>query len=574
MNVLDFIRNTEFKQGGIEIPPFHTGHLGLVPPMSVDIGLMSSSRGESSHCELIVSANGMQTSRQDLAVLTCTLKDGVGVVSKVVEALSDLEINILTKANSSINHLDNHSLTLLLDLSTSNISIDRLATKKSSRNFYKYFRSLFPIDDYRYMRIFESLVVNCAESISWNKVSGLNLPSISIKPLGVVPTFKKKCKAQLVRSKASSKSYYVNLELPQSIKSYLDLYFTPTTKLYYILLSDTIEKNLRVFFPKPEIIPKILHVGFYHNNIPKALNAILRILALSKFNILTGVLRNDEHDDRSVWEAILEYRGGNEKPGDYESHEMCEWLKDKLESNCKGRVSLEKFNVEIGLPQYPKPKKPKDRDLRVPLKCFTKSKKDDDSAGLSSSKVVKTKITSLKKSGLSIADQHHTRELLKKIEKRLARDTRPTIFLSYPTPAKKIADHFKGHFKDSYQIDDYQQPDGNVILEKVREKIQECDVFVGIWIEDELFPHIKDKKFFNVSPWMLFEYGIAFDDRKPILLLQSEKVHDNISQRINPSRAHLKFYNHELTEDIIDTVEERLYRAVVSEPEDKRDIFV
>jgi hypothetical protein len=83
--------------------------------------------------------------------------------------------------------------------------------------------------------------------------------------------------------------------------------------------------------------------------------------------------------------------------------------------------------------------------------------------------------------------------------------------------------------KRHWRIVRYQKPDGEVILEQVIAKIEECDYFIGIWHHEEGSP---GKAGTGISPWMLFEYGVANAAKKQTIVVHSDKLHKDIWQRI------------------------------------------
>jgi len=87
----------------------------------------------------------------------------------------------------------------------------------------------------------------------------------------------------------------------------------PGEPLTYLLVSDTDQRLLRAFFPTPDTASHLVHLGFYHNDTPGALSAMMQALARAEFNIVAGLLRKQDRL-RSVWEVVLEYRGASTMP--------------------------------------------------------------------------------------------------------------------------------------------------------------------------------------------------------------------------------------------------------------------
>src|SRR5918912_3995863 len=109
MIVLDYLKKT--INNSICVPPFHTGHLGLLPNTEVSIGLMNLPTTH--HCELVITP--YEPSISDMAHVHCIMKDRPGVVQRLVDAVSLLGINIVTQESSAINQLNHHSVDLLID---------------------------------------------------------------------------------------------------------------------------------------------------------------------------------------------------------------------------------------------------------------------------------------------------------------------------------------------------------------------------------------------------------------------------------------------------------------------------
>src|SRR5262249_36792348 len=107
----------------------------------------------------------------------------------------------------------------------------------------------------------------------------------------------------------------VLIDLPRDAYAFLkeNLSFADE-RLHYILLSEADTRTLRAVFPKPETFRNMLYVGFFHNDEPGGLAAILRPLAAAGFNILTSLIRRDKvgrrsNISRNVFEAQLEFQG-------------------------------------------------------------------------------------------------------------------------------------------------------------------------------------------------------------------------------------------------------------------------
>jgi hypothetical protein len=134
------------------------------------------------------------------------------------------------------------------------------------------------------------------------------------------------------------------------------------------------------------------------------------------------------------------------------------------------------------------------------------------------------------------------RNLLKLIRKRRKEHGRPGIFLSYPHVAGDQGQMVFDALNGPWRVERYQKPDGEVILDQVISRIENCDYFIGIWHPDE----VSSKPTKNISPWMLFEYGVAHAAGKKTIVVHSDQLDHAIWHRINagvanPEYTELKF---------------------------------
>ena len=163
----------------------------------------------------------------------------------------------------------------------------------------------------------------------------------------------------MIVERDTSRTFQVKIKLPAQILAPLHnrLGSRHGDSLHYVLLSETENRTLRVFFPHPNLIDRTLHLAFYHRDLPGAVSAITQLLASQKFNILTSLLRKIS-PEFSVWEAILEYRGEAMLPS-RSGVEQCDWVAELLRSKAlHEKMPVGRYQVEVGMPLYPKPKGP------------------------------------------------------------------------------------------------------------------------------------------------------------------------------------------------------------------------
>ncbi len=518
MIVLDYLKKT--VDNCIQIPPFHTGHLGLVPETEVSVGLMTFPGTGDQHCELLITP--YEPSTEDMAYVHCIMRDRPGVVQLLIEAVSLLGINIITQESSAINSLNHHAINLIIDWSSS-IFANLAESDPSQRSRYSEWQALFPFRDGRYVRLFESIIAHCGHLLIWEESARSYMPRLLIRPLNVQNV---RPRHPVIVERDTSRMFQVKIKLPVHILAPLHNRLNTTfgEPLDYALLSDTDDRTLRVFFPNPALITRTVHLAFYHRDLPGALSAITHLLAKENFNILTSLLRKIS-PQFSVWEAILEYRGTGALP--LNTEEQRNWVAERLRVRTQQEhVRVARYQIELGLPLYPKPKE--ELRIRVPL---LQSREVDESAAspVEIDRVLHDRINEAR-AALGVGTGHINR-MLTAVASSIGK-TKRSIFLSFPGTAEGHADLLRNALEPHYEMRIYQAHGAEVITDAVLDMIGRSDYFVGIWHHDEKLP-TSDRKY-GISPWMPFEYGIASSLHKPCLVVHSDRLDERIWKRINP----------------------------------------
>jgi acetolactate synthase small subunit len=534
--VLDYIKRLIGRN--ILIPPFH-GHLGFLPDTEVWVYLMSpNSTGPA--CEVLITPYELQP--ENIMLLSCTLKDGPGAVNQLVGVIAGMGINIVSLETSVINHLNHHRVNMTLDWSTSEKFPRRVpSSQKVQRTFWNYSTNL-PIDDQRCVELFQRVVEECRHSLVWEERAGKEFPSISLLPVstpdvnafGVVTVKRHQNEPADAESKPAKRQLHTEIELPMALFQKLGIKLkTNGEPLNYILLSETETRTLRVLFPRPDIVPRIVHLGFYHLNIPGALSVILGPLARAKFNILHCLVRQNTAS-LNVLEAFLEYRGDGEVPFSLEQikrspeagEQICEWAAEKMMTNLLAEEVEELKNcaLQIGLANYPKPKWAGKINFGQVLERLP--------------------VTELKTRDAGGARRHpdahdfpHSQENIKLIAtiEQLRANAVPSIFLSYPHGAADHAELLKERLvAEGYSVVEYQTRDGKMIMDEVMLKIGDCDYFVGIW-------HNQDETGMSLSTWLPIEWAFARAFRKKALVVHSKKLHPEVWKSVNPDVAQIEY---------------------------------
>ena len=552
MLVLDYVRRTDVREPTLVIPPFHTGHLGFLPETPVRVSLVASRdpRFPHRHCEVVVTPFTQEW--RYLALVSATMRDEPGVVARLLTAVASLGMNIEVQESSSIDLLDHHFVNLIVDLAESptpheaEFSAPSMVpqTPTAVRRLYRDFESVLPVHDDRFVRLFESIVTHCADVIVWKPVSGRYLPEISIRPMPEYPFSKSGFATLRQQARDTSK---IEVDLPPGIvnriHNVLGVNQNNSDCLQYIAISDTTTRSLRAFFIHPESTKRLFHVGFYHNDVPGALATILSLLRAAEFNILTSLARN-RPDGRAVWEAIIEYQGEAEVPalGDRQAHsplkqQELKWLCDII-ANAADQSEMEIVDCDfyIDRPRYPRHKDAK------PVKAVSLSERL--SAKASPYRFDRNKdfgeLLAAREAGLANPDLDKgvvakSRELLGLLRQVHAEQGRSTVFLSYPHTIATHAIKLKNRLEDdlSFRVEEYQRPDGEVIVEEVLRKIEDSDYFIGIWHHEGAAA----RRTRNISPWMLFEYGVALAADKPAIVVHSDRLHPSVWNRVNAGIA-------------------------------------
>jgi hypothetical protein len=420
---------------------------------------------------------------------------------------------------------------MILDWSTSEYTSDTPSSVKVQEE-YRDYHAIFPIGIQRYIELFDRIVKECWDIIVFEKNVGISLPLITLRPIHA-PGPMSPYGPVTVKRYSGKKPLHVEIELSDSLVTALRTKLKiPQGPLRYIMLSDTETRTLRIFFPRPDIIPRIVHLGFYHIDIPGALYSILAPLARAKFNILTCLLRQNK-DGRNVLEAVLEFRDSdeiptqlNEQPSPEADERLCNWMAQKIRAHLllEEVEGIKECELKIGLPRYPYRKN--SWEDRVSFNVLLEQT-PDELVGTSVRRELSEKRVEARQP--SNIEEPEMARLYSLVERR-REHTKPSIFLSYPHGLKDHARLVRKALEDRFLIVEYQEPDSEVILEQVKNKIKNCDYFIGIW-------HHDDDAGLRISEWLTFEYGVALAYDKKAIIVHSQKLDKTIWNRISPGIA-------------------------------------
>lgn len=547
MIVLDFPRKLDLKDNEIIISPFHTGHLGLLPGTKVAVRTISPIGETRSHCELIITP---YESTNNLAIIRCTMKDEIGVVKKLVNALSKLKINIITEESTSTNYQINHTINMLVDLSDFTSEEEKKQDKRYQQVKQKYaaYDYVFPINDARFLKIFETIMAFCGDCISWKHQNGYSRLQLYIAPVENRAVNEQYEEATI----CAAGNNMTKITIPPRAFKEVRNKLSPKSdeKIKYVIFSDTKERKLRVYFPKLDSLKNLIHLGIYHNDIYGAMSAIFDLLAKAKFNIVTGLLRK-RNIDESVWEGLIEYKGGKETGEEITfpeySDELYQWVLTKLLSHSVD-YNVASFNINVGAPLYLPKEFESKTNIKYPFPKDSTSKPDIENTFELTKVLTETYAQiELTEKDRPIDEGQKLKYLFSIIKSINQSHAKKTIFLSYPKEAKDHITYIKEKFNKDYDFSDFMRPNGEDIVPTTVNDIKASDYFLAIWHQDENTIVHQDKKEkgdegkYGVSPWLPFELGIAIAEGKEFLLIRSKKVHLDVWHKIIKDRSIISY---------------------------------
>ncbi len=533
----------------ILVPPFHTGHLGFVPETKVDVSLMRGSRLSTEQhrhpqidfCEVLVTPFARKVG--ELVRIECSMVDRPGVVEALIDAVSSLHVNIVTIESTIGEHPLQHLVAMILDLSPSEVG--HIDDDRHPIEYAEFARNV-PLEDPSLVRIFESIARKCGAVLTWNQESDGARPRIRIRRVhtrrGV------EADGRVTVERKNPPNYHVRIALPVHVERRINmrLGIEDPELLSYILVSETEERVLRAYFYRNDVQTGLFHLGFYHDDEPGALIAILKLVASARFNIVTSLLRR-ETDQQSVWEALLDYRGSAELlPCDSSITDQLKWAGDRLMENATDLDTLElrKVQATLGPPRYPKID---EAFLSSRIELWNKTTQGDQN---SAPKNIVIKPHPKDAWGAA------RRRLQDAIQRRDSPEA-PTVFISFPGTAGDLFLSVKsGLERTGIHVTDGMDQKGQPILDEIVRKIQTADYFVGIW-------HPEDEHGGNrttISPWLPFELGVAMAEKKPRLVVRHAKLPRELWNRIDPDRNKPKYTERSFENETIPLIIEAILK--------------
>ncbi len=363
MYVLDRLRPIE--DHALVVPPFHTGPCGLLPGAQVHVSVTESAEG------MTVLVRPYQSSLDNLTLLTCILRNDPPVeVTRVMDPVSALGINILNAFSSVIDDLNEQHVCMVLDWSTSKEHSRKRPSSLADRRLYRDYHAVFPIEIERHVRLYDAIQRSCGPQIA-PRAGDPHLPSLTLEeipgPPNLLPCGAPEVQRYEETDAERRKRFYVKIELPTFLlaKLRISLGVEDDSSLRYSLLSDARTRTLRAFFPRHAIARDSVHLAFFHVDAPGTFAAILHPFEAAKFKILNSVVRHNK-DGRNVLSAMMRVPAGSvpeslrtedESGGLKPTRAICEWAaRLMLEHAQPADVDLyRRCDLEVGPPMYPPP---------------------------------------------------------------------------------------------------------------------------------------------------------------------------------------------------------------------------
>ncbi len=290
----------------MEIPPFHTGPVGLLPDCEVHLALVESEGSQ------VVVVTPYQLN-PDMMSLNCTFTDGIGLV-RLLDAVFEMNINVVNAFGSRLDDLGCSVVSLLLDWGTSRLK-NKTPTSPDRLKKYAAFGSHFPIATDRNFSLFDQIMNHCKDVLLYRNADGSDLPELSfheipvphllqfgrvkverslVKPINKDKNLDIEPVSPQAKRKKQGKAHYVKIQLPQALATRLQLNLNPERstdqgdevgrRLRYDLLSDAQLRMLRATFRRTEEQKSSLHLAFEHVDAPGTFAAILHPFEAAGFD--------------------------------------------------------------------------------------------------------------------------------------------------------------------------------------------------------------------------------------------------------------------------------------------------
>jgi hypothetical protein len=544
MIILDKVKS--FDGQNIEIEIHHRVHLSLFHGAHFDYCFLPNYKQDKKYqfSELIISPIGY-SAWNDLWRITLTLKEGIGIVNKVLKIVSSYNLNILTYESNTLKDEDLHYLEIIVDATLYYFKTDKHhddRTRDGETNELHGLKTL----------LMSSLIdiINIEDKepkIRINRIRGL---------FNSVKEFQKHQEIQLrnreqfepkvgkgdiiSKKNGSSKTSYLKLDegLIQVLKEMLVNSRNPGKYGNYLCVSDTQERFLRILFfqESVSIINPIIQ------NIDKigALDKITEALQDASLNIITSFSRIGQFGNVAHNEFVLTHDNTSLSEND---------LKELLRKQISTKELIHEYKIKIAYKNSHGLIKDNEWTELHEVLVIPKSHKYDKNP----SNILRDFIDSHEAGAEKDVDARL--EIAKKNLETFdiifdSKQAKKTIFFSYPFSDNDLHQKCRGECeKAGFFYSDAQHVPQQRIREGVIELIRDCHVFVGIWTVENGIKTTAKKNGSNSngeqcwmpSAWLPWEWGVAQALGKPTFLCISEKIRTESWSKISHDVQHTFF---------------------------------
>lgn len=515
MLVLDTMSTIE--NGKLEIPFYHKGHLSLKSNTEVTVCLIPQSHEASLGFipEMIVSPIKF-ASWPLIWRINAIFKEQQGIVHKLLTVVRDAELNVLTEESSSVENRDRHQIELIVD---------------ASEPFGGRFE---PEDLVTATRALERRIASlCIDELAF--VEGK--PRIKVRPMkGLFTAYQRYHEALNDKSVAKPKVertmvYKGSLAIPDSCLEMLRRY----QPLRGLMSSDTKERILRVLFPPPDV--QFTFVRISHHDSKGALAQITGELA-QVFDIVTSLTRIQRQGNQNDFELML-YSKQYAQPDQEETRRQ---IIDNILSDAK----FEKLGLEIAYPEKVWQRSGSGRAPRGGNQvAFEKNvitpKVSPETLQKSTAVIIREKIDEY----VRLKESHHPfsrrRELDVRhaflhrllLEEDIEASSTREIFISYQFSREDLFTQVRARMDHAgcKPITGRDPDEESVFRTVIVKRIKLSQGFIGVWTGENSL----------ISPWLVWELGVAQALNKPYRLLIHRSVDPKVWQPINPEKNHTLF---------------------------------
>lgn len=534
MFVIDYLKYSDSNR--IIVPPFHSGHLGLLPKSADQHIALLRSASSPTGCELCITP--YECELQYLFRLKCVLQEKRGVVNKLLRAIAALGINILSWESATLESNGGHGVFMLLDWSTT-ASPEKVPLPKNLQGlFFPRLSGILPVNDLRYIRLLRQILGQCADVLLWDydRDTGTAVPRLRLNEIEEWRVIQTRGSIEL--SKASERKIRLDdagvafeIDSRVAAEARMATARDQNDRLHYILVSDIESKTLRVFIPRRGREKRMIHLGFSHKNLPGALCAVTDVIAASQLSIVSGLVRKMS-DERNILEVTLEHESQEMSREDLVTDPSTWALNNLRLEGDRVKEWLRYYRVTLEPPLYPK-------DMPFTPVALFDGAISPESITIVTASGAERDVQQMASRAATDDDFAPRRWLTSLIfAPEWGPQGKPTVFLSYPHAASTEAALIRQVLGNRFDFIVLQEGDVEHITEGAVARIVQAHCFIGIWHPER----VRGGKP-SLSPWMPFEYGVALSHNKQCVILSHRDVPDDLADRISRDTARIVYGN-------------------------------